>query len=527
MSEVQNNDSNMFGNVIDYIERHAEITPNKIATIDIASRRSQTYAEMNHRVSKIAKVLADQGVSAGDRVGFYALNSTDIFDIIYACWRIGAISLALNYRLSSEELAYQINDSDPKTLFYDIEFESNVQKLKSITKIKNWIDLDGLGGKSTFEELISNATTLEKKITQKFSDQCLLMYSSGTTGKPKGVIVTHGMMFYSAIDGINLTKLTSDSVSLASMPIFHIGGLNVSCCPVIRIGATVVVIRNFEPGLVLDVIADKNLGIDQLFKVPAAYNALRLHPKIKITDFSRIVTALAGAETVPTSLVEWWHKNKNLKIQEGYGLTESAAAGILIPREDIKEKPGSAGKPLMHMDVKIIQQDETKAGINTSGELLIKGPNITPGYWNNPEATKKSFSNGWFKTGDIGKIDQDGFIYIEDRIDDMYISGGENVYPAEIENILYQIPEIREAAVFGVKDSKWGVTGCAVIVLNENQDLDEDKIYNFCEDKLAKFKIPKHYVFYDILPRGATGKVLKYQLREKFKNKFAESNTHD
>ncbi len=508
---------------IDLIDHHARVTPNNLATIDVASNRYQTYAEMNLRVGKIAQILKDQGVSKGDRVGFYAINTTDILDIIYGCWRIGAISLALNYRLSAEELAYQINDSKPKTLFYDLEFNSVVQNLKTTTKVQNWIDLDGLGGASTLEKLISETKPYKDIISQKFSDQCLLMYSSGTTGKPKGVIITHGMMFYSAVDGINLTKLTSDAISLASMPIFHIGGLNVSCCPVIRIGGTVVVIRNFEPGLVLDVIADKNIGVNQLFKVPAAYNALRMHPKIENTDFSRITTAIAGAESVPPSLIKWWHQNKNLQIQEGYGLTESAAAGILIPREYINAKPGSAGKPLMHTDVKVVKPDGTNADENSPGELLIKGPNITPGYWNNLDATKKSISNGWFKTGDIVRIDKDGFIYIEDRIDDMYISAGENIYPAEIESVLYQIPGIREVAVFGVPDDQWGFTGCAAIVCDKNKLLTEKNIYDFCIEKLAKFKIPKHYVFYELLPRGATGKVLKYQLRNEFKDKLKKN----
>jgi len=501
--------------VVDWIKHHANVTPGKLATIDIASKRNYTYGEMNDRIGRLASFMKSLGVKQGDRVGFYAPNSTDILDIIFACWRIGAITLALNYRLTAEELTYQLTDADTKTLFFDTEFSETVTKIRKTAQVDNWIDLDGLGGESSFERGITNSPKTEEMIEQEFDDQCMLMYSSGTTGKPKGVIITHGMMFYSAINGISLSKASSDSVSLASMPIFHIGGLNVSCCPVLRLGATTVVLRNFDPEIVLDLINDQELGIDSLFNVPAAYNALRQHPKNKTTDFSRIVSAIAGAESVPTPLIEWWY-DRGLIIQEGYGLTESAASSILLPKEYVPDLAGSAGKPLMYTDIRVVNQSGENAQINSSGEIWLKGPTITPGYWRNDKATAKSFVDGWFKTGDIGKIDENGFVYIEERIDDMYVSGGENIYPAEVENVLYELEEIKEVAVIGVEDNKWGSVGCAIIVLKSDSGISKNKVIQHCEKKLANFKLPKHIIFIDNLPRSATGKVLKYVLRKNY-----------
>jgi fatty-acyl-CoA synthase len=398
-------------------------------------------------------------------------------------------------------------------MIYDTPFTPIAEALGGKTPVKEWMHTDGMGGDSDYESAISGLTPITEYEPQTLEDQCLLMYSSGTTGTPKGVIITHGMMYFSAAGGSGPGGNHRGAVSLANMPLFHIGGLNVSGTPAMWIGGTAVIMRMFDPEATLDAINSPELGITSLFMVPAAYNALRAHPKSEGTDFSRITTALCGAETVPDALVHYWIE-RGLYIQEGYGMTETAAAGCMLAKEDIPAKIGSAGKALMHSEIKIVDDAGNECAPNVPGEILFKGACITPGYWRRPEANAESFIDGWFRSGDIGRKDEDGFIYIEDRIKDMYISGGENVYPAEIENLLYQMDAIAEVAVIGVPDARFGETGCVVAVTKPDATLTLDDITAHVCDKLAKFKCPNHLHLMDALPRNATGKVLKFELRK-------------
>ncbi len=500
------------GEVVDWIAHHAATTPKKCAVVDLASGRRQSYVEMHDRVGRLARVMVAYGVRRGDRVAFLALNSTDILDIIFASWRIGAVSLALNHRLTAPELSYIINDATPKILFHDITLDKDTTELREKTEIAYWIALDGLGGDTPFEQAIAEAEPIHKMAPQFFGDQCLLMYSSGTTGKPKGVIVTHGMMFFSGVNGAAPSRQAPDTVCLAAMPIFHIGGLNVSCCPALRVGATVAVMRVFDPGNALDAINDPSLGVNHIFATPGAFSAMRAHEKNATTGFSNIVTAITGGETPPRSLIEWWLE-RGVAIQEGYAQTETAGSVTLLPREYVSKKTGSAGKPLMHVEIAIVDVLGHEVPAGTLGEIWIRGSTVTPGYWNDDIATAESFFDGWFRSGDLGRVDEDGFITIEDRINDMYISDDENIYPAEIENALNEMSGICEVAVIGVSDEKWGEAGCAVVVPHEDAEISEDDVKNYCIAKLARFKHPKHVVFADALPRNAVGKVLKFVLR--------------
>lgn len=499
----------------DWIQHFALTTPNKLALVDLGSQRRYTYAQMNERVGRLAAHLRSIGVSKGDRVGFFAMNSTDILEMVYATWRIGAISLALNFRLTAQELAFIINDASPNVIFADAVFSDVTSELRDLTEVAHWIATDGVGGDTPYEQAISAVTQpiLKKDIEQSLSDQCLLMYSSGTTGLPKGVIITHEMMTYSAFAFVSSCGLGQESVNLAVMPLFHIGGLNVFACPTLFFGGTVIVQRTFEPGETLRVIGDPSHGVTHFLGVPAIYNALKMHPDNPMTDFTHLQYALAGAEAVPDPLVHWWHE-RGVRVQEGYGMTESAASNCLLAREDVPEKVGSAGKAAMYTEMKIIGEDGNEVAFGELGEIWMRGPSITPGYWNRPEANEKSFVGGWFRSGDIGRTDAEGYFYIEDRVKDMYISGGENVYPAEVENALYSMEQITEVAVIGVEDSKWGEVGCAVVAVKDGAELSLDDVLVHCQDKLATFKQPAHLAIIDALPRNATGKVLKFQLRE-------------
>jgi fatty-acyl-CoA synthase len=491
--------------VIDWIGHNAANRPDELATVELPSGRRQTYADMHERVGRIAGYLASLGIERGDRVGLLALNSTDALDIIFATWRIGAVHLALNFRLTPGELDYIIGNAEPKLLIHDRELRSTVEGLS--VEIEHLVETEGQGGESDFESRIVDASSIRHMVELEPEEQCMLMYSSGTTGLPKGVIMTHGMMLWASINASSSLECGQDMVSLAVMPLFHIGGLQVFSCP-----ATAVVMRMFDPGSTLAAFSDRELGVTHFLGVPAIYNALRDHPDNQETDFSRVRVALAGAEAIPESLVHWWHQ-RGVVIQEGYGMTENVASCCVLGKKDVAEHVGSAGKTLRHVEIRVTLEDGCEAKPGESGEIWCRGPVVTPGYWRRAEANEDSFVDGWFRTGDIGSRDADGFIYIEDRLKDMYISGGENVYPAEIENILYELEEIREVAVIGVPDERWGETGCVIVALQESKELTPDAIFAHCHSRLARFKHPNHVVFVSELPRNATGKVLKFQLR--------------
>ena len=507
---------------VDWVRYHRSVSPDARAQLDLASGRTLTYSQLDERVGRVAAYLKQLGIGRGERVAYLALNSTDVIDLIFACWRIGASALALNFRLTPSELAFIVDDASPKAILVDSELGELATQLKKQTSIEHWIYTDGLGGASPFEDALASQSPLTAPQTENaFTDEALLMYSSGTTGRPKGVIITHEMMIFSGINSQTGFGTNSSSTSLAVMPLFHIGGLAM-VTNVIYAGGFAVVQRAFEPGVTLATFNDPGIGVTTFLGVPAMYNAMKVHPDVETTDFSRLSTMIAGAETVPAALVEWWME-RGIFIQEGYGMTETVASSCLLPKIYVEAKVGSAGRELMHSEMRIVREDGTTADPDELGEIWMRGPTVTPGYWNRPEANRESFVDGWFRSGDIGCRDKDGFLYIEDRIKDMYISGGENVYPAEIENVLYSMEQVAEAAVIGVPDERWGEAGRAVIVWKEGADLDLEKIHADCSQSLAKFKWPQHLTFMDALPRNATGKVLKFELRKSVPDKLGLS----
>ncbi len=497
----------------DWVEFHAKTTPDKRAVYDLASGRDFSYSQMHDRVAKVAGMLREKGIRPGDRVAFLCLNTTDVMELVFGCWRIGAVCLALNFRLTPPELAYILNDSETSLVLVDAPFAPLIEPTKALTSVTHWMTTDGVGGPSDYELALAEAEAVYDYHPQSLEDQCLLMYSSGTTGSPKGVIITHAMLDFTASAAARLGASGPDDVSLNNMPLFHIGGLNVTALPSIWSGATCVIMRMFEPEATIKAISNPDLGITVMFCVPAAYNAMRASPSMETADFSRISLALCGAETVPEALINWWLA-KGITIQEGYGMTETAAAGTMLLKSDIPHRIGSAGRPLIHSRIKIVDETGNEVPRGTPGEIWFKGLSVTPGYWRNPKANAESFTDGWFHSGDIGIMDEDGYISIEDRVKDMYISGGENVYPAEIEGLLYEMDQIVEVAVIGVKDEKWGETGCVCAVVKEGESLSLEDVLAHLDRRMAKFKLPSHLHLMTELPRGGTGKVLKFELRK-------------
>jgi len=507
---------------VDPIAHYAVSCPDKLAIIELPSGRRRSYQNMHARVGRLAALLAARGVGLGDRVGFLAPNSADILDLTFATWRLGGIVLALNWRLTASELAVIVVDAEPKIVVYDAELADTASALQQGTRVDLWLETHGDGSDSALERALDDTgETVLDAVSHPLDRQCMLMYSSGTTGTPKGVIITHGMLLFSAVAGVSPGLVTRHSVSLAAMPLFHIAGMNVSCLPALAIGGTTVVMRAFEPKAVLAAISDPHLGVTHLFAVPSAFTVLMHHPDAESADYGRLVTVLAGAETVPKPLVEWWLQ-RGVAIQEGYGLTETAAQGCMLAREEVRERVGSAGKPLIHSRMKIMVDERTEAAPDEPGEIWIKGAVVTPGYWNRPEATRDAFHDGWFRTGDIGRRDADGYVFIQDRLKDMYVSGGENVYPAEVEHVLHGIDAIAEVAVIGVPDERLGQSGCAVVVPKPDRTVDLAMLHKRCDGRLARYKHPQHLVIVEALPRNATGKVLKHVLRQRFGRQGSE-----
>ena len=500
--------------VIDWVEYHQSTKPDFPALIDLEGGRRFTYAELHERAGRVAGMLESQGIGPGNVVAFLCLNTTDVMEYIVGCWRVGAICLALNYRLAPPELAYILNDSDTKLVLVDEPFRA----LGDATRphaggVEHWIHTQGMGGDSEYESALAEATPRLTMHPQTYSDQCLLMYSSGTTGRPKGVIITHGMIEFTNNGTARVMEGGPDRVSLNNMPLFHIGGLQVTALPTLWVGGTCVIMRMFDINRTLQAISNPELAIDTLFMVPAAFNAMRVHPKLESFDFSRIKAALSGGETVPEPLSHFWLE-KGLVIQEGYGMTETCAAGCMLRPEDIPHRIGSAGRPLSHSRIKVVDEDGQEVPRGEPGEIWFKGASVTPGYWRNPEANAASFTDGWFHSGDIGRMDADGYVTIEDRVKDMYISGGENVYPAEVEGLLYEMPQFAELAIIGVPDDRWGETGCVVGVLKDGQSVDLAAVQGHLSGRLAKYKLPNHLHITDAIPRGGSGKVLKFELRK-------------
>ena len=501
--------------VFDWIAEHARRFPDQLATIDRHSGRRHSYAQMHERVARIAGHLQAIGIEKGERVALLSMNSSDMLDVQFACWRIGACLTPLNFRLTAHELAFMVSDSGSRVIFYDTELAAVIPALRDKTDVAHWITIDPLGGTSDLETIIATAAPVYDFCPQAETDLCMIMYSSGTTGTPKGVMFNHAQFTYTVAAAVPSAGASNAMVSLVMMPLFHIGGLIAYTLIALNLGGTVVIERVFDAGNLLGVFDDADLGVTHFLGVPAIYNALHAHPDFMKTDFSRMKATMCGAESVPESLLRAWY-DRGVIIQEGFGMTETAAGCLALDRRDIPHKIGSAGKPGRHCQVYIARPDGSEADAEELGEIWIRGRNVTPGYWNRPDANASSFVNGWFRSGDIARRDRQGYFYIEDRVKDMYISGGENVYPAEIENVFYELEAVHEIAVVGLPDPKWGEAGCAVVALKPGMTVTLEELVAHGRDRLAKFKLPARLEIVDALPRNATGKVLKFELRATF-----------
>ncbi len=499
----------------DWIAHHGGRRPTRLAIHDLQTSRKFTYAELDARTDRLVAALAAMGIGKGDRVALLAPNCAEYFELQFACGRLGAIMLPLNWRLTVPELEYILGDSSPKLLIHDRSFAEQAKALSG-----NRLEIDHDAPDSPYERALAGAGQAPAPVPLTHDDIGMVMYTSGTTGHPKGAIITHGMVFWNCVNLGIPALITPQTVQLVVLPLFHTGGLNCYANPVLHAGGTILIMRTFDPGLALDYISDPAYGITHFFAVPAPYQFMMQHPKFQGADLSRLNIAGVGGAPCALSILETWTA-RGVPLVQGWGMTETSPAGTMLDAADAIRKLGSAGRAMMHTAIRVVDDEGRDVPANAVGELLIKGPNITPGYWNNPDATKKSFTDGWLHTGDAARLDDEGFIYIVDRWKDMYISGGENVYPAEVENVLFQLPQVADAAVIGVPNERWGEVGMAIIVRKPDQPLAEGDVIEHCLGRLAKFKVPQSVAFVDALPRNATGKVLKRELRARFVGKDA------
>jgi fatty-acyl-CoA synthase len=464
-----------------WIRNTARRTPQRVA-IDYLDREV-TYRELDTRSDALAAELLARGLQRGDRVATLTGNTPEHVIVFFACAKAGFILLPLNWRLAAPELRFQLEDAEPSVLLVEAEYEA----LATATG-HGFEPLDPPHGE--------DATPLSAQVGA--DDPLLLIYTSGTTGRPKGALLTHANCFWTNLSFDLATGMTSEDVVLQLLPQFHCGGWNVQSLLAWWKGARVVLERTFEPARVLSLLAEKR--VTTMMGVPAIYLFLSHEPAFAGADLSSLRLAVVGGAPMPEELIRVW-QSRGIEIVQGYGLTEAAPNVLCLPPEDAMRKMGSAGKPYPYVDVRL----------GAESELLVRGPNVFPGYWRNPEATAAVLRDGWLHTGDVAEVDDESCYRIRGRLKDMFISGGENVYPAEVESALHEHASVADAAVLGVPDERWGEVGVAFVVASE--PVAEEALVEHCRDRLARYKVPKRVVFVDALPMSAMNKVLKDELR--------------
>jgi len=493
--------------------RRAELTPHRNAISFEGTTR--TFAETADRVKRIGALLREGGIQAGDRVGYLGLNHSAFLECLYGAGAIGAIFVPMNFRLTGSELEYIINDAGISTLLVDSDLYPVVAEIRDGLCCTRYINVEQkLGDDELLEDLISSHEPLASVHQAAADDVLLIMYTSGTTGLPKGAMLTHGNLYWNFINAMVSFNFMEDDVTLVGAPLFHIGGLNVTTLGTITVGGHALIMRSFDPGLALELIPQYQ--VTTMFGAPAMFQFMSQHENWQTTDLSTIRGLICGAAPVPEPLIREYSE-RQINFCQGYGMTELSPLALLLSSEFSAVKIGSTGKPAMFTEVRIVDENNHPVAVGETGEVVVRGPNVMPGYWNKPAATKETIDEeGWLHSGDIAYEDEEGFFYICDRLKDMVISGGENVYPAEVESVLVSHESIAEVAVIGVPDEKWGEAVTAIAVLHPGKNLTLEELRDFATDQLARFKLPLHLHIIDEIPRNAAGKVLKYELRDTF-----------
>ncbi|HZT99857.1 MAG TPA: long-chain fatty acid--CoA ligase [Ktedonobacteraceae bacterium] len=502
-----------FIHVGEWLARREQLTPEKVGLVDVETQTRLTYHVLNLRARALAALLRlEYDIQKGDRVTILAVNTPEYLDAFFACALIGAILVPLNWRLTVHELTAILSDCAPKLLIHDKGYQQKAVEVVTAVNASQVTSMQLLP-MSTFPG--AEASLAQPAVpfqTPDGEEAALILYTSGTTGIPKGAILSHRMITWNAINTQVSWGLWDTDITPTFAPFFHAGGLNVLTTPLYHCGGTVVLLRSSEPAVVLRAIEQEQCTI--VFAVPTVFQMLMEHPHFDTCDLASVRFCVTGGSSCPLPIIHRYAA-RGLQFRQGYGLTEVGVNCFSLAPEDAVRKAGSVGRPVFHSRARIVDGDDRDVAPDEVGELVLDGPHVCSGYWRRPAATAEAQRNGWWHTGDLVRCDEEGYYSIVGRKKDMFISGGENVYPAEIEGVLATHPAIAEVAVIARPDSKWGEVGLAVVV-PRTDNLTAEGVIAFCSDKLARYKIPRAVVFTDALPRNAMGKVMKAELRMKF-----------
>ncbi|QBJ95473.1 long-chain-fatty-acid--CoA ligase [Rhodococcus sp. ABRD24] len=485
------------------------------------------YRDLTARVHAMALALHASGVRKGDRVAYLGLNSpTFLVTYLAAAW-VGAVYVPVNFRLAAAEIAYQLGDFGPRVLIVEPGHMPVIEEIDPAVQPPRMIAVDNddavplsdapSGRWEKLTTALARGAALETELTPlpRFADDlAALMYTSGTTGRPKGVMLTHGNIWWNSFNVDSVVDTNRRDINLAVAPLFHIGCLNSFTLRSLSRGGATLVRRTFDPaGTLADLVEHK---VNTIFAVPAMFSAIAQLPEFADADLSQLRSAIVAGAPVPPSLVKEYGR-RGVSLQQAWGLTETAPFATSLPPERTLERASSAGLPMPFTEIKIVDPvtGATLTEANAAGEICVRGPNVTPGYWANQQATDAAFdAENWFHSGDLGCLDEEGFLYIVDRIKDMVITGGENVYPAEVERVLVEYPGVTDAAVVGAPDPKWGEVVVAVLCVSSEKDPTLEEIRAFTGERLARYKLPKELLVLDSLPRNGSGKLDKVSLRK-------------
>ncbi|MGH3758014.1 acyl-CoA synthetase [Actinophytocola sp.] len=481
--------------------RRARMSPD--ATAVVADGRKWTYAGLHRRCTRLAHALARVGVGSGDRIAYLGPNHGVFLETLFGAGMLGAIFLPLNSRLAPAELAYIIGDSGTTVLVHSPAHRETATALRDV--VPHVIDFD------TYERLLADAPEdpLDEPVDQE--DIAVVMYTSGTTGRPKGAALSHANIHWNSFNVLIDVDLTSAEVTLVNAPMFHVAALNQTVLPTLLKGGTVVLMPAFDPARSLELIAEHR--VTYLFGVPAMFQAIAASPGWADADLASVRTMICGGAPVPEQVITTYQA-RGLTFLQGYGLTESGPSALFLRAGESRRKVGSAGTPCFFTDVRVVGPDGADVAPGEPGEVVVQGPHVMHGYWDKPAETAAVLSaDGWLRTGDVAVGDGEGYLYIRDRIKDLIISGGENVYPAEVEDALRQHPAVADCAVIGVAHETWGEVGRAVVVLRDGAGVEPAELREFLAARIARYKIPASVVFATELPRTGSGKVRKTRLR--------------
>ncbi|WP_110590270.1 o-succinylbenzoate--CoA ligase [Microbacterium suaedae] len=487
--------------------------PDKTALV--FGERVFTYRQFADAVDQVAEVLHVRDISRGDRVAYIGENSPEFLFTLFACTQIGAVFVPINTRLAPPEITHVLTDSGARTIVYDIEFAERIAPGIAAGGIVHVIPTEeGLPGTPGLPELMTRSRGGRVAEEMDLGEPAAIIYTSGTTGKPKGAVLTHQNLTYVAINGIVDYGFASSDTALLISPLFHVAALGMGALPMVMVGGTIVLEKGFDAARALALI--EKHGISTLSGVPTTYQLLADHPDWDGTDLSTLRKLTCGGSAVPTRILNAYEE-RGMSFSQGYGMTETSPGATHLPPQWTREKQGSVGLPHFFTNIRITNDAGEIVPRGTIGEIEIQGPNVFLGYHGLPEKTAESFRpGGWFRSGDMGYLDEDGFLFIADRLKDMIISGGENIYPAEVENLINDIDGVTGAAVIGVPDEKWGEVPWAVVTLREGASLTSEQLVEYLTGEIARFKIPRTTQVVEEFPRTASGKIRKADLRARY-----------